>query len=219
MPTGYTHPIAEGISFQQFTLNCARAFGALIEMRDEPADAVIPDEFKPSDYNKEALDKARAMLAEVQAMTEEECAIKASAQYEETKKRYETAIQDGLDLLAKYRAMLKQVNEWQAPSDEHKGLKAFMREQITSSIDHDCSGTYYQDQLAKLKTLSGEEWRAEQIEAANKGIAYHTKGYAEEVERVNKRTEWVQKLKASLQPCPPPPSPQPITPARSRRHL
>lgn len=37
MPTGYTDAIKDGISFNQFILSCARAFGALITMRDEPS--------------------------------------------------------------------------------------------------------------------------------------------------------------------------------------
>ena len=36
MPTGYTHELHEGeeISFEKFVMSCARAFGALVLMRD-----------------------------------------------------------------------------------------------------------------------------------------------------------------------------------------
>ena len=38
MPTGYTLDLYNGkdITFEEFVLKCARAFGALIDMRDEP---------------------------------------------------------------------------------------------------------------------------------------------------------------------------------------
>jgi len=40
MPTGYTTDIYNGkdVSFRDFALNCARAFGACIMQRDDPAD-------------------------------------------------------------------------------------------------------------------------------------------------------------------------------------
>jgi hypothetical protein len=47
MPTGYTAPIADGMTFEQFALGCARAFGALVTMRDEPSDAPIPERLEP----------------------------------------------------------------------------------------------------------------------------------------------------------------------------
>ncbi len=63
MPTGYTADIAKGITFQQYAWSCARAFGALVMMRDEPSDAPIPEAFTPSDYHVKALAEARAKLA------------------------------------------------------------------------------------------------------------------------------------------------------------
>ena len=37
MPTGYTDKIKDGITFKEYAMGCARAFGALITMRDNPA--------------------------------------------------------------------------------------------------------------------------------------------------------------------------------------
>ena len=47
MPTGYTAPIKDGISFNDFMWGCARAFGALIMMRDDPPGTPIPERFEP----------------------------------------------------------------------------------------------------------------------------------------------------------------------------
>lgn len=54
MPTGYTSPLYEGkeISFEQFALRCARNFGALVMMREEPLDTPIPEKFNPCEYCK-----------------------------------------------------------------------------------------------------------------------------------------------------------------------
>ena len=59
MPTGYTSKIADGIGFKDFALSCARAFGACIEMRDDPSDKPIPNEFKPNDYHKKRMAAAK----------------------------------------------------------------------------------------------------------------------------------------------------------------
>ena len=60
MPTGYTDRIYRGVetSFRTFMLECARGFGALVHLRDEPG-APIPDVIPPSDYYAVALAKAR----------------------------------------------------------------------------------------------------------------------------------------------------------------
>ena len=50
MPTEYTDAIADGISFNDFMMKCARGMGALIMMSDEPSDAPILEQFEPSDY-------------------------------------------------------------------------------------------------------------------------------------------------------------------------
>lgn len=43
MPTGYTADLMEkGMEFKPFVLQCARAFGALITMRDDSLDAPSP---------------------------------------------------------------------------------------------------------------------------------------------------------------------------------
>lgn len=49
MPTGYTNRIQNGeiTEFKDFALACARAFGALISMRDDALDAPMPAEILP----------------------------------------------------------------------------------------------------------------------------------------------------------------------------
>jgi len=73
MPTGYTATLMEkNQTFPEFIMGCARAFGALIMMRDDPNDATIPDKFEPSDYHAKGIIKAREKLAKLKAMTDGE---------------------------------------------------------------------------------------------------------------------------------------------------
>lgn len=59
MPTGYTYPVAEEKvdTLAEFALQCARAFGACVTMRDEPSNKPIPEEFKPSLHYQKKLDE------------------------------------------------------------------------------------------------------------------------------------------------------------------
>jgi hypothetical protein len=66
MPTGFTADICKGaeVSFEDFAMTCARAFGALYSMRDEPMDAPIPETFVASGYHADELEKAKARLGD-----------------------------------------------------------------------------------------------------------------------------------------------------------
>ena len=52
--------VENGQTFEEFILSCARAFGALVEMRDEPADAP-PESRRASASQAECLDSAHCL--------------------------------------------------------------------------------------------------------------------------------------------------------------
>lgn len=85
MPTGYTQDLADGkdVTFEQFAMKCARAFGALIEMRDEPMDAEIPKKFTTPPYYSERLERARARVTEVNSWTQQQAAAEADKAHAE----------------------------------------------------------------------------------------------------------------------------------------
>ena len=60
MPTGYTAYVQDGVitEFADFAMKCARAFGALIDMRDESLDAEIRVQREPNTeyFDKELMD-------------------------------------------------------------------------------------------------------------------------------------------------------------------
>lgn len=205
MPTGYTAAIGEGATFKDFILGCARNFGACIEMRDEPADAPIPDSFPPSDYHTRKLDEANALLAKLKAMPCNECEREAVAEYKREVQYHNDAIAKEDDLRVKYVAMLNQVDAWQPPSPDHVGLKDFMSKQIADSIDFDCNTGYHKKELKKLSLMSGSEWRQSAIDKALLDISYHSKAQQEENERAASRTKWIRQLRDSITPIIPTP--------------
>lgn len=193
MPTGYTAPIKDGISFRQYALNCARAFGALVLMRDDPADAPIPERFEPSTWNADRLQEASERLTQLRLMSLADTEREALAAHTEALRSYNERKAEREELRGKYEAMLAQVVAWQAPTADHVEYKKFMETQIRESIDFDCRE--YED----APTLqSGAEWLAAAIKKAEWDVQYHTREDSKERERTEGRNAWVKALRDSL---------------------
>jgi hypothetical protein len=196
MPTGYTAPIADGINFNQFVLGCARAFGACIDMRDEPQNVPIPEEFKPSDYHQNAELDARTKQGLLLSLTADQVNDRAEAAYKaDCQSRLDRSLKNKI-LLDAYKDMLDKVERWSPPSSDHDNLKKFMIEQINESIKWDCADRDYK----VVTRISNEAWLAEQLSQVEEDIKYHVEKYAEEIERVKARNKWVAQLRASLDP-------------------
>lgn len=194
MATGYTYPVIEGkiTTFSDFALSCARAFGALIDMRDAPMDAQIPQEIKPSDYSAKELVKAKAKLAKLKAMTAAQikrAAEKSNATWIKSQKDYQNEKTEQNDRL---NEMIRQVKAWKPPSTDHNGMKDFMIEQLTSSL-HDPK---YDAEMPS--PMSPREWHAEQIACAKRDVGWYKKRDMEERKRARDRTKWLKQLRRSL---------------------
>lgn len=196
MPTGYTDSIKDGITFKTFALNCARAFGACIMLRDEPGGGEqIPEAFEPSDYHQKALAVARSELATLESMTSMECGFKAATERQSAEARRLERIAELDNLRQKYEEMLICAQGWTPPTSEHVGLKEFMVKQIKDSINWDCDASFY---ATPTPELSGVEWLEGAKAKAIKDIEYHKTKWAEEVQRTAERNTWVSNLRNSL---------------------
>ncbi|MGI4776910.1 MAG: hypothetical protein ACRYGA_02135 [Janthinobacterium lividum] len=196
MPTGYTAGVADGsvTEFSKFAMECARAFGALMNMRDEPQGANIPDKFETSGYHDRELAAAKARQRDLALMTSQQVEIAAEAAHE-----VETAEKRRRDLAneeqrSRYLAMRAQAAAWVPPSKDHSGLHEFMLQQLDQSIDFDCRP----EPLEALSKLTPQEWFAKQIERNDWELAYHTEKADEERKRCMERTVWVRQLRKSL---------------------
>lgn len=196
MPTGYTHLIQQDISFKKFVMACARNFGALVTMRDTPMDAKIPEEFEPCDYHKKELEEIEKRLECLKKMVVKEAHEEAEKEYKEKLKYKEERIREYQKIRKKYLNMRTKVKQWNPPTEDHKGLKGFMVEQIENSIKFDCNEDYWINQ--RITKLSGENWRDKEIHKALKDLSYHKKGWEEEKARVADRNQWLKALRYSL---------------------
>jgi len=196
MPTGYTAAIKDGISFEKFVMNCARAMGACVTMRDDPFNAEIPNKFEPSDYYSEKIKETKDRLERLKVMSNEEILAAAKEEFEKAVSCNNKQIVANNDLREKYQDMLEQVNKWQPPSPDHHDFKKFMIEQITSSIKFDCNNSYYLDNPPKF--MSEKEWLTQQYENLLHDLDYYTKENQKEIERAHSRTTWIEQLRESL---------------------
>lgn len=199
MATGYTANVADGklTEFPAFAMQCARAFGALVMMRDDAADAAIPEVFEPdTKYHDEALATAKRDMAAFGEMGNAACIALRDAEHEQAVESWRKSNMDRVATRERYEAMLTKVHNWVPPTKDHDGMKAFMVEQLETSIKFDC----YESEAPKLQMLS--DWRANREEQLTRDINYHTEHRQKEIERAASRTKWLRDLRASLATTP-----------------
>lgn len=201
MPTGYTCDVSDGkiTTLRDFALRCARAFGALITMRDEPFDAPIPEKFEPrTDYHDKAIREAREQLEKLTSMSPAQVTAAAKKDADKIAAGYAASDADRLARENRYKAMLAQVVQWEVPA-EITDLRSFMIEQLQESIRFDCGDmSKYRD-----KPIPAEQWLERRREGLLRDIAYHQESRAKEIQRTAERNAWLSALRSSL------PGPQP----------
>jgi hypothetical protein len=196
MPTGYTAKLCEQeVPFEEFVMTCARAMGACVMMRDEPLDAPIPESFSESDYHTEQLEQSRAKLKALLEMNDLEVAVFGNEQKVAAITYAEKSLAKAQAQNKRLREMLAKVDAWEPPTQDHKGLKKFMQEQLTISMDNE---SYDVEALQKAKDKTPQQFHDEAVESARWSVGYHVKEKAADAQRNQGRTDWVQQLRASL---------------------
>lgn len=200
MPTGYTDQIKIDTPFSEWAMKCARAFGALIMMRDDSADAPIPQEFQAdTSYYDRGIEAAQTRLMQLADMTNEQLAADLAKHNDEQRASRLKSHLQAVETRAKYERMLLLVNEWEPPTPDHTGMKKFMQEQITESIKFDChDDDEFLDSCYPIFTGTPQEWRERQLAKEHQSLAYHNENRQGEIERTRQRNEWVKALRGSL---------------------
>lgn len=199
MPTRYTSDIYNGkeLTGKEFIMKCARAFGALVEMRDDSLDAPIPEEFKPSDYHLKSLEESKSQLAKIQNIDMEEIQSLIDKEYEEKIKYYENTLLENKKMKSRYLNTLSQVLEWQPPTPDHRSLKEFAVEQLKSSINFDCEG--FGRSSLQIEKPTVQQYIQSKIDSCKRNINYHFEEYQKEVDRVSQRNKWIKELRESFE--------------------
>jgi len=202
MPTGYTAAIKDGISFEAFVMQCARAFGALVTMRDDGLQVPIPQKLEPSTYYRDALERDSAELLALDGLSVPDAQRRAEAERENRIAEAERYIRESDELQRKYEVMLVQVQAWTPPTKDHTELKKFMVQQIQESMKFDCGAEWSRAELAKAKAEKpdGEAWLLRERARLMRRIASDQEEWGKELARTNERNEWIEALRDSLAP-------------------
>lgn len=197
MPTGYTAGIENGsiTSAKDFIMLCAKNFGACIDMRDEPLNTPIPEQFEGSSYYAKSLKEAESTLKIWNDMKLEDACIKYDVEIKSENDRAEKQISEQLEQYKTYRKILREVRDWNPPTSEHEGLKKFAIDQINMCADADIS--YWQDKIDKGHKPF-DEWWDDKIKSTEEEIKRYKKEVDEEKKRTESRNNWIKQLRESL---------------------
>lgn len=194
MPTGYTSNIKTQ-TFPEFALTCAKAFGSCIDIRDQPFDSPIPEQFEVSEYYNRNLKEAEARLHNLVTASPDELEKMRDKEYSEYVTLNLQLRSEMIELREKYVSMLKEVTNWVPPTDQHQPLKKFMIEQLEQSIHHDTDDNWYT--IIKPKP-SIQEWYQKQLTLYKSDIEFCFDKLTSEHNRVEKNNVWIKELKESL---------------------
>lgn len=198
MPTGYTAKLMEsGETFESFAMHCARAFGALVMMRDDSMDAPIPV-FEPSPYYTKSLAEHKEKHAILESMNSKQRLEYGEAEKAARVRMLEEWLRKDTEQNGRLIKMRDIVKAWTPPTTDHQGLKDFMLEQIGTSMN---DLEYINKEITQAKAKTPILYFHDALDAELRGIEYSTQHLKEEIERTNGRNEWVQKLRESLISC------------------
>lgn len=197
MPTGLTWDLKPDSTLNEFAWRCARQFGALVTMRDEPDNAPIPLKFEPGWYYTQSLKEAEERLRELEKMSVGQAAREAEKEYRMDQASAEEMLASAARQRAIYESMLEKVRAWQPPTPGHEGLKKLMVRELEESIDFDGS-TKYAESLKAKPEKDGRMWLLDAVARARSAVESAKESVAGEAERAAERTAWVQALAKSV---------------------
>lgn len=194
MPTGYTSGIDDGTisDLKGYALVCARAFGALVDMRDLPLDAPMPTTISASSYHADALAKARTELQEFESLSVDQRRERFDAFVDADKASHDMQIAEYTATQAKYDAIAAEVRKWMPPTKDHEGLKSFMLEQLET-------GKPFEPRPLTYVPPDFELWCTDWRDTLLRQVEYHARQDVEERDRTAKRNQWLNDLRASLE--------------------
>jgi len=197
MPSGYTAGVQSGeiTDFKDYAMGCARAFGALVMMRDDPSDAEIPEKFEPSKFSRDRLVKLRKELDQFKAMGSDERRDLHESEHRDEIASAEKRLAEIAEQRARYEAMLGEARAYVAPTPDHEKFAEFMVKQLVDSIDWDCKTEYYDKKKEKAPF---RKWEYEKVKDLERSIESAKESWNEEQERTAGRNKWIAELRESL---------------------
>ncbi len=204
MPTGYTAGIIDGeiTTFEQFATQCTRAFGATIHMRDNPMDSPYEPR-TPSEYYVNSLQSQREDLERMESLTDEDIVHEFETSMRDSLEYHERGLEKDKANLEKLNSILASAKDWVPPTEEHKGLRTFMIEQIESTIKVDGDPSYYVKKIVQIKQemesgIDPKAYREDKIKGIKDKISHYETEHQKELVRCKQSNDWMEKFFESI---------------------
>lgn len=197
MPTGYTAAVADGTvtTLNQFAMCCARSFGALVSMRDDPADAPIPKSLEPSPFYLNQVTRSAERLAELRRMSPSEAQRRCQQSHSAAMAEWRRQCDDNAIRSCRYKRMYAEVQSWEPPTADHYELQKFMLTQLKDSLDWDCGHVRPMPSIKRWP-----QWLADEVTEACEDMERYQSHARDELARVYSRNQWLAHLSESLAP-------------------
>jgi len=195
MPTGYTCNIQDGTmtELKDYMLSCSKNFGALIHMREDSSNTEIRHR-ECSDYHLKQLDSVKENFEKFNKLTDDEIEIILEEYHTQSIIDNRNALKRFDEGKQRYLDMLEKVKDWESPTEEHNNLKKFAIKQLEDSLDFEHSDSLRSYYLQKPVKDTIEVYKQFKLKSYLKDTEYHSKGYREEIEGVEKANKWIDDL-------------------------
>jgi len=194
MPTGYTAPIedlSKSYDFNDFVWNCASAFD--IACRENSGTPRV--ERKPDiSYETNRIKGARAEISELYETSDKTLQVKLDAAHEAAIKRHEQGKSCEEAVHDRYVRMLRQVEEWVPPTEQHARLKSFMLEEL--HVGH-FKGWHPSYPPAPEREIAAE-YRVERVKDLNDSILRNEQRIREAVAHTEETNDYFRTLSESV---------------------
>lgn len=206
--TGYTNELVEkNLDFPEFAKLCARSFGALVMMRDEPLDAKIVKDVEANDFYKKEITRKEKQLKKLLELKNPAEAIKFAKNEIKNKineiEKFSDEEKERREKNAKIlEKTLEKARDYNPQSEKHIEFKKFVVDQLESSLNYEIgTKNYYAGEVQYLKDSleTPIEYLANRIDTLRKEISYHKEKEEEEIKRTNERNLWINQLFESLE--------------------
>lgn len=187
MPTGYTAPVLNGATFEEFVWDCARAFVPDCKEDDGPIELPLQPE---DQYRRQFLAESQQRYDRCQSLTDEQLLAHMRAEYEEARRLHaeaEQACRAENEILS---AMMAKVEAWQCP-EEAEHVKAYMLDQLKISMH-----SFYEFDRQIPSIVNVRKYRKD----AEAQVKRYEASLRELHDRYAVRNEWLAKLAQSVPP-------------------
>jgi hypothetical protein len=201
MPTAYTAEV-ENQTFAEFVMTCARAFSPLIDLIDQPLTSDTPIEIEPSPYHMDKLTEAKEECRNFCCLNDSEQQDLYRKEMEEIRERHLRRLSKNSLVINRHKQMLDKVHAWTPPSIDHRNLKNFMIEQLTTSMEFETDTATLEDQCFKAEknptTPSFNDWYLDKLSGFERTLSYHRHAYEKELKMTEQKNRWIRQLVDSL---------------------